>query len=173
MDKFTKRLLRSLMVYLVVWTVIMVLFSTVLMLSTVPTGSMESTINVGDFVFGTRYGIGGQDIKRYDIIVFALPDDPEIPYIKRVIGLPGETIVVSNGSVYADGIKLDDSFIKAPMNRKGDGTYVVPEGCYFVLGDNRNQSKDSRFWKEKYVPVENIKGIARFIVFPFKNIRTL
>lgn len=131
---------------------------------------MEGTIRTGDFVLGTRYDIGEGDIERYDILVFALPDEPDTVYIKRVIGLPGETVVVCDGSVYADGVRLDDSFVKNPMNTKGDGTYVVPDGCYFVMGDNRNQSDDSRFWTEKYVPVENVEGKAKFIVFPFKNI---
>ena len=127
----------------------------------------------GDIVFATRYNIGADEIKRYDILIFIPPDNPDNSdetYIKRVIGLPGETIEVKNGKVYADGIELDSSFVKNPMNRKGDGTYVVPEGCYFFMGDNRNQSRDSRFWIEKYVPLENIKGKAKSIVFPFTHI---
>lgn len=134
---------------------------------------MEGTIIKGDIVLATRYGIGEEDIKRYDILMFTLSDEPETTYIKRVIGLPGETIEVKNGKVYANGVELDDSFTNGPMNRKGDGTYVVPEGCYFFLGDNRNHSKDSRFWKEKYIPVGNIQAKARFIIFPFSNIRQI
>ena len=152
------------------WAATVILSRTVLMLNFIPSGSMEGTIRTGDFVLGTRYDIGEGDIERYDILVFALPDEPDTVYIKRVIGLPGETVVVCDGSVYADGVRLDDSFVKNPMNTKGDGTYVVPDGCYFVMGDNRNQSDDSRFWTEKYVPVENVEGKAKFIIFPFKNI---
>lgn len=170
MDIFEKRLLRFLAGYCMLWAATVILSRTVLMLNFIPSGSMEGTIRTGDFVLGTRYDIGEGDIERYDILVFAPPDEPDTVYIKRVIGLPGETVVVCDGSVYADGVRLDDSFVKNPMNAKGDGTYVVPDGCYFVMGDNRNQSDDSRFWTEKYVPVENVEGKAKFIVFPFKNI---
>lgn len=170
MDIFEKRLLRFLAGYCMLWAATVILSRTVLMLNFIPSGSMEGTIRTGDFVLGTRYDIGEGDIERYDILVFVPPDEPDTVYIKRVIGLPGETVVVCDGSVYADGVRLDDSFVKNPMNTKGDGTYVVPDGCYFVMGDNRNQSDDSRFWTEKYVPVENVGGKAKFIVFPFKNI---
>lgn len=170
MDIFEKRLLRFLAGYCMLWAATVILSRTVLMLNFIPSGSMEGTIRTGDFVLGTRYDIGEGDIERYDILVFALPDEPDTVYIKRVIGLPGETVVVCDGSVYADGVRLGDSFVKNPMNTKGDGTYVVPDGCYFVMGDNRNQSDDSRFWTEKYVPVENVEGKAKFIIFPFKNI---
>ena len=124
----------------------------------------------GDIVLSTRYDTGEKDIKRYDILLFTLSDEPKTTYIKRVIGLPGEMIEVKNGKVYADGVELDDSFMDKPMNRKGDGTYVVPEGCYFFLGDNRNHSKDSRFWKEKYISIENIQAKAKFIIFPFESV---
>lgn len=170
MDIFEKRLLRFLAGYCMLWAATVILSRTVLMLNFIPSGSMEGTIRTGDFVLGTRYDIGEGDIERYDILVFVPPDEPDTVYIKRVIGLPGETVVVCDGSVYADGVRLDDSFVKNPMNTKGDGTYVVPDGCYFVMGDNRNQSDDSRFWTEKYVPVENVEGRAKFIIFPFKNI---
>ncbi|MDE7432346.1 MAG: signal peptidase I [Lachnospiraceae bacterium] len=169
MDKFTKKLIKVFIVYLFVLAAFVILFKTVWMLNVIPSGSMEPTIMAGDVVLGTRYDVGEGEIERYDILVFAPPDEPDVTYIKRVIGLPGETIVVENGRVYADGVELDDDFVKSPMNRKGDGTYVVPKGCYFFLGDNRNQSKDSRFWNNKYVPLESIEGKARFIIFPFKN----
>ena len=169
MDKFTKKLLKIFIGYAAVMALIVVLFKTVWRLDIIPSVSMESTIMTGDIVFGTRYGIGAEDIERYDILVFVPPDEPNITYIKRVIGLPGEMVEVRDGRVYADGMELDDSFVQNPMNRKGDGIYVVPEGCYFFLGDNRNRSKDSRFWQTKYVPLENITGKAKFILFPFKD----
>lgn len=140
------------------------------MVSLIPSSSMEGTIRKGDIVLATRYDTGEDDIKRYDILMFTLSDEPETTYIKRVIGLPGETVEVKDSSVYVDGVELDDSFTNGPMNRKGDGIYVVPEGCYFFLGDNRNHSNDSRFWKEKYIPISNIQAKAKIIIFPFKNI---
>ncbi len=93
----------------------------------------------GDVVFFTTYDVKEEDIERFDILVFIPPDNPDITYIKRVIGLLGETIEVKEGKVYADGVELDDSFIKVPMNLTGDGTYVVPEHCYFFIVDNRNK----------------------------------
>ena len=140
------------------------------MFSEVPTDSMAGTIEPGNHVICSRYGIGEGDIKRYDVLVFTPPDHPQMLYIKRVVGLPGETIEVKDGKVYADGAELDNSFTKAPQNRRGDGVYKVPEGHYFFLGDNRNNSNDSRFWKQKYVPAANLKAKARLITFPFTRI---
>ena len=140
------------------------------MFSEVPTDSMAGTIEPGNHVICSRYGIGEGDIERYDVLVFTPPDHPQMLYIKRVVGLPGETIVVKNGKVYADGVELDNSFTKAPQNRRGDGVYKVPEGHYFFLGDNRNNSNDSRFWKQKYVPAANLRAKARLITFPFTRI---
>lgn len=176
MKKFKGNLLKFLIMYIFFMAVFVFIFRTVFMLTLVPTGSMEGTIMSGDIVFATRYNIGADEIERFDILIFTPPDNPDNTdetYIKRVIGLPGETIEVKNGKVYADGIELDDSFVKNPMNRKGDGIYKVPEGCYFFMGDNRNQSRDSRFWSEKYVPIENIQGKARSIIFPFTHIHDI
>ena len=171
MDKFTKKLIKILVVYFIILGIFYWVFSTVLMLVHIPSTSMEGTIMKGDILIATRYGIGEDEISRYDILIFKFPDNPDETYIKRVIGLPGETIEVKNGKVYADGIELDDSFIKEPMNRRGDGTYIVPEGCYFFLGDNRNHSLDSRFRKD--VPAGNIEGKAKYVIFPFplKNVQ--
>lgn len=140
------------------------LFKFVLMFNVIPSSSMESTIMTGDFVIGTRFD--AKDIERYDIMVFNAPDEPESYFIKRVIGLPGETIEVRDGKVYADGVELDESFIKEAMDASGDGTYVVPEECYFMMGDNRNNSSDSRFWNEKYVPLENFVSKAKLVICP-------
>lgn len=160
-------------IYAAVIIMTVILFHYVFMLSFVPTESMAGTINAGDHIICSRYGVEEEDIQRYDVLVFMPPDDPEMFYIKRVIGLPGETLEVRDGKVYADGQELDDSFTNGPQNRKGDGVYRVPEGCYFFLGDNRNNSNDSRFWKNKYVPAANIKAKARLICFPFSRMGRL
>lgn len=163
MDKFSWKLCKIIIVYGVVCVLIMILFNTVFMLSIVPTESMEATIKKGDFLVSTCYDVGEDDLDRYDILIFRSLDEPDQTYVKRLIGLPGETIEVSDGKVYADGVELDDSFVQAPMNSIGDGVYVVPDGCYFFLGDNRNNSKDSRFWVKKYVPLENIQSRVKLI----------
>lgn len=155
-------------IYFIFLAIVGVIFKMILMLGFVPSGSMEGTIKTGSILISERYGISAENLERYDILVFTPPDCPNETYVKRLIGLPGETIEVKNGKVYADGVELDSSFKKGPQNRRGDGVYVVPEGCYFFLGDNRNNSKDSRFWNEKYVPLANIQAKAKFVIFPFE-----
>ena len=173
MDSFTKKILKAIIIYVILVVIFIVLFQTVFMLSFIPSSSMEGTIRTNSVVFSTRYDVDEEDLERYDILTFIAPDDPEITYIKRLIGLPGETIEVKEGKVYADGVELDDSFIKDFQNQVGDGIYTVPEGCYFFLGDNRNNSKDSRFWDNPYVPIEDIKAKAKFIIFPFPDAGSL
>lgn len=145
MDSFTKKILKAIIIYVILVVIFVVLFQTVFMLSLIPSSSMENTIMTGDVVFSNRYDVKEEDIERFDILVFIPPDNPDITYIKRVIGLPGETIEVKDGKVYAEGVELDDSFIKNSQNKVGDGIYEIPEGCYFFMGDNRNNSNDSRF----------------------------
>lgn len=173
MDSFTKKILKAIGIYIIFAVIVIILFQTVFMLSLIPSSSMEPTIEVNNVVFSTRYDVKEEDIERFDILVFIPPDNPDITYIKRVIGLPGETIEVKEGKVYADGVELDDSFIKAPMNRTGDGTYIVPEHCYFFIGDNRNNSNDSRFWDKPYVPINDIQAKAKCILFPFSDVGSL
>lgn len=173
MDKFKKRLVRVVLLYFIFTVIVTILFGIVWRLSIIPSESMADTIQAGDVVVSSRLDIGKEDIARYDILIFIPPDEPDTTYIKRVIGLPGETIEVSDGKVYADGVELEDSFIDAPMNVTGDGIYKVPEGHYFFMGDNRNNSKDSRFWTNKYVPLENIQAKAEYILFPFVDVKML
>ena len=164
---------KGIIIYLIFLSLVVFLFKVVLMLNFVPSGSMEGTVNPGNFLISTRFNVKAEELERYDVLIFTPLDCPEKTYMKRLIGLPGETIEVKNGKVYANGIELDSSFKKGPQNRTGDGVYVVPEGCYFFLGDNRNNSNDSRFWKEKYVPLENIQAKAKYIIFPFMDAKSL
>lgn len=143
------------------------------MLSFIPSGSMEGTIQTNSIVFSTMYDVEEEDLERYDILTFVSPNDPDVTYIKRLIGLPGETIEVKEGKVYADGLELDDSFIKGTQNQVGDGVFEVPEDCYFFMGDNRNNSNDSRFWDNPYVPADDIQAKAKCILFPFSDIGSL
>jgi signal peptidase I len=162
---FTNEDVKTILFYAALSVAIIITFNFIIMLNLIPSGSMENTVMTGDVLLATRFD--RQNISRYDILVFIPPDDPDELYLKRVIGLPGETILGEDGKVYADGVELDDSFIAEKMDSSGDGTYEVPEGCYFMMGDNRNDSWDSRFWDEQYVPLENIKGRAKLRVFPF------
>ncbi len=133
----------------------------------VPTESMEDTINVGDRVIGNRLAYEYTPPKREDIIVFFYPDDESQYYVKRVIGLPGETVNIVDGKVYINGgaVPLDSSYVKGEL--QGDfGPYKVPEDSYFVLGDNRMRSWDSRFWTNTYVHKDKILGKVLFRIFP-------
>lgn len=133
----------------------------------VPTGSMENTIMPGDRIMGLRVVYWFDGPERGDIVVFKYPDDESQKYIKRVVGLPGETVSIVNGEVYING-QLNteiNSHIKEPMN--GDfGPYEVPEDSYFMMGDNRNNSHDSRFWEKTFVKEDKIMGKAYFKYFP-------
>lgn len=137
--------------------------SFVIVNATVPTGSMENTIMPGDRIIALRLTYYVSSPERGDIVVFRYPDDESVLYVKRVIGLPGETVEVKDGEVYINNsdTPLDDSFVKEqPV---GDfGPYEVPGGCYFMMGDNRNNSQDSRYWVNKYVEEDKILGKVYF-----------
>ena len=133
----------------------------------VPTGSMENTIMPGDRLIGNRLAFLKDTPERGDVVIFHYPDDEEELYVKRVIGLPGEVVEIKDGKVYIDGspTPLDDSFIPEKMIGSY-GPYTVPENCYFMLGDNRNDSKDSRSWKNKFVRFDQIVGKAVVRYYP-------
>jgi signal peptidase I len=202
-------------------TVIMALFlmTFIAQAVAVPTGSMQNTINIGDhlfvnkFIFGKPTPILGKllptrEIRRGDIIVFKLPDDPKVNYVKRVIGLPGETVQVKGQHVFVNGSELPEEralvrltgpqepelpvvgvepkppgawyrvFYEADRHSDGDDFEIntdlkfgvaepvkVPEGKYFVMGDSRDNSQDSRYWG--FVPRENIFARALYVHLSF------
>ena len=133
----------------------------------VPTGSMENTIMPGDRLIGNRLAFLKDTPERGDVVIFHYPDDEEELYVKRVIGLPGEVVEIKDGKVYIDGspTPLDDSFIPEKMIGSY-GPYTVPENSYFMLGDNRNDSKDSRSWKNKFVRFDQLVGKAVVRYYP-------
>lgn len=137
----------------------------------VPSASMETTIMTNDRLIANRLSYINSDPERYDIVVFKFPDDESKLYIKRVIGLPGEKVEIKDGEVYINDSTepLDSSFLHEPMFSE-NAVYNVPEGCYFMLGDNRNNSADSRFWNNKYVAKDKILGKAVFRYYPFDKI---
>ncbi|MCC8073140.1 MAG: signal peptidase I [Clostridiales bacterium] len=137
----------------------------------VPTGSMLNTIQLNDRIIASRLAYINDDPERYDVIIFKYPDDEEQCFVKRVIGLPGETVEIVSGVVYVtktDGttIQLDDSFVTNCEPYGDFGPYEVPEDCYFVLGDNRNDSWDSRYWTNTYVEKDKILGKVLFRYYP-------
>lgn len=140
----------------------------------IPSGSMENTIMTGDRVFGNRLAYKFSDPERFDIIIFKYPDDESQLFIKRIIGLPGETVEIHDGNIYINGsdTPLEDVDIKEPMEGSF-GPYTVPEGCYFVMGDNRNNSRDSRYWENTFVSEDAILGKAVLRYWPLNKMKFL
>lgn len=140
--------------------------------ATVPTGSMENTIMTKSRMMGFRLSYMLKEPKSGDVIIFQYPDNETENYVKRVIGVPGDTVEIIEGLVYINGSNepLVEEYVKeAPIG--SFGPYKVPEDHYFVMGDNRNDSNDSRFWVNKYVSEERILGKAIFTYWPkFNNL---
>lgn len=136
----------------------------------VPSGSMETTIMTGDRILGWRLTYNFREPKRGDIVIFKYPDNENENYIKRIIGLPGEKVTIKEGKVYIGDSNepLEEDYVKEEWSG-GDGVYWVPEDSYFMLGDNRNNSKDSREWVNKYVHRDKILGEASFCYWPFSD----
>ena len=168
------------MIILVV-IVVTIINNIVLINAKIPSESMENTIMTGDRIFGYRLAYGlkidlfgpeinkkFKDPQRFDIIIFKYPDDESQLFIKRIIGLPGEKVQIINGKVYINDSEtpLDDSFV-AEVPRGNFGPYEVPEDSYFVMGDNRNHSRDSRYWKtSNFVTYDEIVGKAVVRYYP-------
>jgi len=131
----------------------------------VPTGSMEHTIEVDDCILGSRLSYLFKNPERGDVVIFPYPDNPEVIYVKRVIGLPGETVEIKDGYVYIDGTPIEEPYLKEPMTGSY-GPYVVPAESYFMLGDNRNSSQDSRRWSNTYLEEEDIMAKVMFRYSP-------
>ncbi len=146
---------------IVTFLVTFVLFNFVVANIIVPSGSMMNTINIGDRLIADRVIYKVTGISRGDIVVFHPPieDKENTYYIKRVIGLPGETIEGKDGYVYINGEKLEESYTKSLLS-SDFGPYIIPENSYFMMGDNRTDSYDSRYWEQKYVSIDRVIGKA-------------
>lgn len=132
----------------------------------IPSSSMVPTLNVGDRILVTRV-YEPSHLKRGDIVIFNSDELHEI-LIKRLIGLPGDEIKFEGTSVYVNGKKINELYVKNNMNF--EGVYKVPNNRYFFLGDNRSNSYDSRFWKKPYISSSNIIGKAQFRIWPLDDI---
>jgi signal peptidase I len=160
----------------------------------IPTGSMEENLLIGDhllvnkFVFGPTTSAAEKgvlpvaDIKRGDVLVFKYPVEPERDFIKRVIGLPGETVEVKERKIYINGAVVDDSRAHYLLPATSDyhevtsfdvreryGPVTVPPNQYFVMGDNRDNSQDSRYWG--FLPRDLVKGRALVIYWSYESDR--
>ena len=156
----------------------------------IPSGSMEDNLLIGDHLLVNKFIFGGaptaveravlpmRDINRGDVIVFKFPKEPDRDFIKRVIGLPGETVELRRKAVYVNGQPIDEApyhlKLKYPAPPEGApqqnmvdsfGPVTVPPGHLFVMGDNRDDSLDSRYWN--FLPINYVKGRAMTIYFSY------
>lgn len=161
--------LLSLALVAVIWVVLPITLRSMINTSTARVRndgySMEATLPNQSYILADRLAYKKNNPQRGDIVLFSFPLDPEQDLIKRVIGLPGESIAIKDGMVTINGTRLEEQYItEAPMY---NGTWVVPEGSFFVLGDNRNDSRDSHQWG--FLPHENIIAKAVWIYYPFDH----
>jgi signal peptidase I len=166
-----KRVEREILAWVWVALIFLLINGTVGQARVIPSGSMENTLLVGDHLIMSRlgYDVGvpftnwhvplWRNPQRQQIVIFQPPFDPTAPdYVKRVIGLPGEKVEIHDGAVWINGQRLVENYTngrtKPPYEMRS--AYEVPENCYFVMGDNREDSADSRYWG--CVPRKNIIG---------------
>ena len=162
---FTLEILQTLILALVLYFLIDSVIARVRVVNI----SMLPTLEPGEFLMVNKLAYRFSNVQRGDIIVFHYPQNPAEDFIKRVIGVPGDTVSVTQGTVYINGQGVDEPYISAPPTYTGQWT--IPEDNVFVLGDNRNQSSDSHQWGN--VPLQNIVGRALVIYWPFENIKIL
>ncbi|HEY9078256.1 MAG TPA: signal peptidase I [Anaerolineaceae bacterium] len=162
---YTWELLQTIIMAVVLY----VLIDTVLGRVRVENISMQPNLVPGEFILVNKLAYRFSGFHRGDVVVFHYPRNPEEDYIKRVIGLPGETIHIANGVVTVNGNPLKESYIYTPPAYQG--TWEVPQGQIFVLGDNRNQSSDSHSWG--FVPIENVVGKAIMVYWPLDKAKLL
>jgi signal peptidase I len=161
---------------LLAFALAVILKNYVIINATVPTGSMEHTIEPGDDLFGLRLAYKFSEPERGDIIIFNFPDDETQKYVKRVIGLPGEKVTINEGLIYINDstTPLQEDYLKEEWVRAtGPFEFNVPEDSYLVLGDNRNDSYDARYWDNTYVTKDAIIGKAYMIYYPFSRFGSL
>lgn len=160
--RVVKEIISWIMVFVVAFLLAFLINRFVVFQVEVPSGSMENTIMTGDRVVTQRLSYLFGDPKRGDIVVFPFPDNEDVDYIKRIIGVPGDTIEIRQGVLYINEEPYEEDYLKAPMVKEDFGPISVPEESYFMMGDNRNSSADARVWKNKFVHIDKIKGKAIF-----------
>ncbi|MCB0334489.1 MAG: signal peptidase I, partial [Bdellovibrionales bacterium] len=179
----------------VLFVIAMLLRGSVVEAFKIPSGSMLSTLQIGDHILVSKlsYGFRLPFVKktlwrfdspeRGDVVVFTRVDDPSTKedeskdnIIKRVIGTPGDTVEVRAPYVYINGVRLDEPYARwvGPNPFGGNfGPVTVPTGKVLLLGDNRNHSKDSRFWHDPFLPLDNIKGRALIVYFSWADMKRM
>lgn len=171
-----RELLGWVVTFAVAFALAFVLKNYIVINASVPTGSMQNTIQPKDKLFGSRLAYIKEGPERGDIIFFYYPDDESQKYVKRVIGLPGEKVTIIDGKIYINDseIPLEEPYLKEEWVRgTGPYTFIVPEDGYFCMGDNRNGSHDARYWVNTYVMRDKIIGEALYVYYPFDHMGPL
>lgn len=144
----------------------------------IPSGSMIPSLLVGDHLLVSKFAYKFGEPKRGDIVVFKYPDDPSRNFIKRIIGVGGDTIEIREKVVYVNGIEREEPYVQHVFEevlparyspRDNFGPMTVPSNAYFMLGDNRDSSLDSRFWENRFVNRRAIVGKALIIYWSWKH----
>lgn len=138
----------------------------------VPTGSMYPTIPNPCYILVDHLATEFSAPKRGEIVLFRFPDDPSRIFVKRIIGMPGDTITIHDNQVFVNNQPLSEPYLKQPTQGTF-GPYQVPANHYFMLGDNRAVSEDSRYWVNKFVPESSIIGRADYVIWPFSKVGSL
>ena len=139
--------------------------------------SMEPSFHHRQRLFVEKISYRLSEPKRGQVVVFRYPGDERRKFIKRIIGLPGDEIAIQNGFLYVNGLRLEEDYINGPTygtySAPTYGPVLVPEGHYFVLGDNRRNSDDSRYPDVGFVPKKNLIGKALCVYWPLNQIRAV
>ena len=156
--------------FVFIGSIFIVIYLFILTPNQVKGASMEPTFHNGDYILTSRITYKFRNPQRGDVIVFRSPKNPDIEYIKRIIGLPGDKILIENNEVYVNGIKLEEAYISAKTNLWEGGfikegvPIIVPADHVFVMGDNRPRSSDSREFGP--IPIDSIIGQVFYRYFP-------
>ena len=152
--------IKYIILFIVVVIASEIFFTKVLIWGSVPSSSMAPTLNVGDVVFCNGLAYVKHEPQRGDIIVFTsrLKGYEGETITKRIIGLPGDDLMFIDGYIYLNGELVYEEYISPEIETNSFADFIVPEGCYFVMGDNRENSYDSREWDDPYVRKEDIRG---------------
>ncbi len=179
MPRFVRTILSVVIMIAIIFLLSLGLRTFVFQAYEIPSGSMEDTINTGDMVFAEKVTYYFNEPQQGDIVTFADPEIPSRTLIKRVIATGGQTVDLKGGKVFVDGVELDEPYTDGKMSMplmSAYGTsimypYTVPEDEIWVMGDNRNNSQDSRYFGA--IPLSSVTGRAVFVYWPLSDIGLL